>query len=548
MLFALGHGQKFVQLGAGLDVSVRTSEVAPLAATALIRPEPVAESQLAAEPVAAAPSNRFGYMFSGGALVSDVAAFDKLGRVGAAMVDNDPFPGPNVGLPAILTYFGQFIDHDITANTDRNPALLPQFSIAEPTALTVNDRQDVIAQLGNLRQGTLRLDSVYGDGTDIDTLLRQGAKMRIGRTTGGAPNDLLRFGQALDEGVLSEALLSQLLPGVPLDVARKLAFIGDSRNDENLIVAQLHLAFLRFHNAIVDTLPGSDDDRFAAARRLVQWHYQWLVVERYLAAICDPAILAQVLSSGAERYRTFADANGGLNGARAPLPLEFSVAAFRFGHSMIRQRYVFNANFPAAELDQLFEFTGKGGLAGFEQLVDVWVIDWRNFILTDEPGKLARPLDAELATGLLDLRNEDPPHLRVLAQRNLRRSYVLNISTAQAISAVLDDEGVDVQALTSAEITAGPGGVALRDNGYETQTPLWFYILAEAAVRGGGKCLGPIGSVIVAETLLGLIATDPESYWNAPGSDGGRWQPSDAALGGGSIDSFEALFVFAGVL
>lgn len=549
MLFALGHGQKFVQLGAGLDVPARTSEVAPPSATALIRPEPVAGSQLAAEPVAATtPTNRFGYMFSGGGLVPDPEAFDKLGRVGAAMVDSGPFPGPAAGLPAILTYFGQFIDHDITANTDRNPALLPSFSIADPAALTVNDRQDVIAQLGNLRQGSLRLDSVYGDGTDIDTMLRQGAHMRIGRTEGGAPNDLPRFGQALDEGVLPADLLAQLLPGIPLAQARKFAFIGDSRNDENLVVAQLHLAFLRFHNAIADTLAGSDEARFADARRLVQWHYQWLVVERYLAAVCDPAVLGAVKASSAARYRNFAADNGGVDGGRAPLPLEFSVAAFRFGHSMIRARYVFNANFPAAELDQLFEFTGKGGLAGFERLLDVWIIDWRNFIGSADAAKLARPLDPELAVPLGNLRNEDPPHLRSLAQRNLRRSYVLNLSTAQVVGALLDDDGLDVQALTNAEITAGPGGTALHDNGYETQTPLWFYILAEATARGGGQRLGPVGSVIVAETLLGLIATDSESYWNAAGSDNGRWHPTDAALVAGSVDSFEALFAFAGVL
>lgn len=179
--------------------------------------------------------------------------------------------------------------------------------------------------------------------------------------------------------------------------------------------------------------------------------------------------------------------------------------------------------------------------------MDVWVINWRNFIAETDPAKLARPLDPQLARQLSDLPNEDPPHLRLLASRNLRRSYVLNIPTAQSVLAELASDGDPVAPLGETELIAGAAGQALRDNGYAKSTPLWFYILAEAATTGGGARLGPLGSLIVAETLLGLIATDPESYWNTAGSDAGRWHPSDAGIGA-DIDSFEALFTFAGVL
>ncbi|MEG8055138.1 hypothetical protein QP185_21225 [Sphingomonas aerolata] len=199
MLFALGHGQKFVQLGAaladaGTGAGVGTgSEIAPAAAFA---------SQLQASAAVAVGLDQFGYMFTGGGLIHDPDAFDKLGAVGAAMIDAGPFPGPSDGLPAILTYFGQFVDHDITANTDRNPAALSDFSIAGPP-LVVNPRATVTQQLGNLRRGTLRLDSVYGDGTDIDTKLRDGAHMRIGVADDGQPSDLPRFGQMIDAGVVT---------------------------------------------------------------------------------------------------------------------------------------------------------------------------------------------------------------------------------------------------------------------------------------------------------------------------------------------------------
>ncbi len=550
MLFALGHGQKFVQLGAALtDTGARAdtgTEVAPAAAFA---------SELDAPRAAAAVgSDRFGYMFTGGGLIHDPDAFEKLGAVGAAMNDTGPFPGPSNGLAAILTYFGQFVDHDITANTDRNPAALSDFSIAGPP-LVVNPRATVMQQLGNLRRGTLRLDSVYGDGTDIDLKLRDGAQMRLGTTDDGQEKDLPRYGAMIDAGVVAD------LPptaGMTSDFGavdpRKLAFIADSRNDENLVVAQFHLAVLRFHNAIVDTLSGSDAERFERARRLVRWHYQWLVVEQYLAPLCDPAVLAGVKASGAARYAAFAAAHGGFSGDHAPLPLEFSVAAFRFGHSMIRGAYTFNQFFGPqgsigpARLSELFQFTGKGGMAGSPTLPSVWIIDWANFLASNVAPLNARAIDPKLAGGLDDLVNESKPHLRHLAQRNLRRSYVLNLPTAQTVGAVLDDAGVDVQALTTDEIVAGPGGAAILANGYETQTPLWFYILAEAEARGGGLRLGPIGSVIVAETLLGLIAGDSDSYWNASGSDGGRWHPRDAGLPGGPIDDFESFLKFAGVM
>lgn len=551
MLIALGHGQKIVRVDAAMGV---TADAVESAVTSEVAPAAAGPAGSIATITAASGPDRFGYMFSGGGLVEDPDAFAKLGAVGAAMLDDGAFPGPT-GLAAVLTYFGQFIDHDITANTDRNSASLPDFSIAFPPdapKLRINTRDAVREQLGNLRRGTLRLDSVYGDGTADEAVLRDGADMRVGHATDGEPNDLPRYGQVEPLGVPLPDV-SGMHSDFGQVEARKIAFIADSRNDENLVVAQLHLAFLRFHNAVSATLTGNDDARFARAKQLVQWHYQWLVVERYLAAICDPEVVDSIKASGATRYKAFAAAHGGVQDHHAPLPIEFSVAAFRFGHSMIRVQYTFNDNFGPtgslgeATLRELFQFTGKGGLGGPDVLPSVWIIDWRNFIETAGTTRTARPLDPLLARGLEDLVNEDMPHLRSLAQRNLRRSYVLNLPTAQTVAAQLANEGFDVADLTNDEITAGAAGQALAQNGYQTQTPLWFYILAEAQARGGGKRLGRLGSLIVAETLIGLIATDDESYWHA-GAGGGRWTPADAGLPGGAVDSFEAFFRFAGVL
>ena len=48
--------------------------------------------------------------------------------------------------------------------------------------------------------------------------------------------------------------------------------------------------------------------------------------------------------------------------------------------------------------------------------------------------------------------------------------------------------------------------------GLERSTPLWYYVLKEAELREDGARLGPVGGRIVAETLIGLLELDPESF------------------------------------
>jgi hypothetical protein len=77
-------------------------------------------------------------------------------------------------------------------------------------------------------------------------------------------------------------------------MSKGVALIRDPRNDENLIVAQLHLALLKFHNKAVDQLlagGAAPASTFASARRLVTWHYQWIVLHDFLPRLVDPAVL-----------------------------------------------------------------------------------------------------------------------------------------------------------------------------------------------------------------------------------------------------------------
>src|SRR5262249_2137702 len=221
--------------------------------------------------------------------------------------------------------------------------------------------------------------------------------------------DLPRVGSLLDAGVITDDDLTPEQRDNPSK--RTLAWIGDSRNDENLIIAQFHLAFLRFHNAVVDRITADDNAPrsgfgggrrrhdavvFERARQLVRWHYQWLVVHDYLKTVTLPGIVDKVLLSGPKHYKP--------RNFQLFTPLEFSVAAYRFGHSMVRAGYDHNRNFgqrlpgqgegapvaPFASFDLLFLFTGEGfqrsggtinrnPFLGAPTLPFNWIIEWDRF-------------------------------------------------------------------------------------------------------------------------------------------------------------------------
>lgn len=231
-----------------------------------------------------------------------------------------------------------------------------------------------------------------------------------------------------------------------------------------------------------------------------------------------------------------------------PLPLEFSVAAFRFGHTTARDAYDWNEFFgrpfgapltDGATFQQLFSFTGGAAtpmpvpnLGSAESLPSHWPIDWARFVfdVTEEmPDRSARKIDSKLALPLRNMINEAPgAHmvLRHLARRNLRRGHRLNVPSAQGcIAALREQHGISVRKLSEAQLLSGETNAAVAAGNFHKNTPLWFYILKEAEVLCGGESLGPLGTRLVADTLVGLVKHDPDSFWNsAPG--GRRWIPS----------------------
>lgn len=450
---------------------------------------------------------------------------ERLKALGRAMHDPGDATDPgDAQLPAVYTYLGQFLDHDITLEVQ--PADVPPEESTSVGALLDSEMTPLpVTHIGrvlqNLRSATLDLDSVYGLPAPHDPA--NSAKLLVGTNfpitqEGSGPPFTPVPGKDLSHDLPRE-------PESPDPLRDRAAIIGDPRNDENLIVAQLHVAFLKAHNALVD-----QGRTFEAARRLLREHYQYVVIHDFLKRVADPAIVDDVVRNG----------NRWFNPAAEPsfMPLEFSVAAYRFGHSLVRDTYGFNVNFRPATLDQLFTFTALSGpLGGLPTVPDNWIIEWEGFVENGSAARnRARKFDTKLAEGLFSLRNlvgdpesvptdpegdpiPDPADAARLAVRNLLRGYRLRLPTGQAVAGLL---GVPV--LTPAEIeaaAASPAQVqALRDGGFLERTPLWYYIFAEAKA-GGGERLGPVGSTIVAEVLVGLVRRSEDSILRTPG-----WLPS----------------------
>lgn len=317
-----------------------------------------------------APTGKFGRMFPDlRPLVCTDADLEQLGK---AMLDETPDgeDGDNKKVPQGFTYLGQFVDHDITFD----PTSL-QETLVDPQALR------------NFRTPMLDLDSLYGSGPVVHPFLY----------ARGVPNEEARFEIGVTKSTPGGGDAT-VPPSLPHDLPRgpqRFAIIGDPRNDENLAVAQLHLAFLKFHNKVVDGLTDGSIPResplrksiFEEARDLVIWHYQWIVLYDFLGRILDRNVLQDILTNGRRFYLP--------KGEDAFMPVEFSVAAYRLGHSMVRNSYDYNRVFTfrpggvtPATLELLFRFSGlSGGAVGDVPIPSDWIIDWRRFF---EVGKGAK--------------------------------------------------------------------------------------------------------------------------------------------------------------
>ncbi len=416
-------------------------------------------------------------------------------KLARAMVQGGGGPGR---IPAGYTYLGQFVDHDLTM--DRTDVMLG--ADVSPTDLLQG------------RSPRLDLDSLYGAGPGNPESAKffeaDGMHLKVGRTI---PAD----------GVAAKAGHDLPRVGKGSASAKRRALIPDPRNDENLIVAQTHLAMMRFHNRVVDKTPASlpAAQRFTRARRKVTLHYQWMLRHDYLPRICKPAVVNDVFKNGRKLVEP------GASPTSVPtMPIEFSVAAFRLGHSMIRRDYNWNSRFSGTDgsLDWMFFFSGLGGnLGGESRLISSWIADWRRMYDFPAGGQAslvapssgvnrAMRIDTTLTDPLASLppstfgAGEGTPAMpRNLAFRNLTRGNMVRLASGQQMVTRLRSAGVNVAPLTRTQILNGKGGVRLdhltaaEKNALVARTPLWFYTLREAELNNGQ--LAGVGARIVAETF-----------------------------------------------
>jgi hypothetical protein len=360
-----------------------------------------------------------------------------------------------------------------------------------------------------MRSPSLDLDSVYGQGPAMDPFLYDmpglgvnptAIKLQVGTNLSsgdGGPGGTAGFG-----GMVQHS--DRDVPRVASDT--HTAIIGDPRNDENLIIVQFHHAMLRFHNAMVDALllSGFSGDIFVEAKRRVTHHYQWAVVNDFLRQVCGDQAVDDALSGvDPEIDSPFC------------MPVEFSVAAYRYGHSMIRDHYWLNFNFTMASLAEVFAFNRVPNLP----VRSNWVVDLNAFFSTGIPVPVfnkARKIDTGIANGLTALPGLSGM-LAELAMRNLLRGLALGLPSGQGmasefgISPLTETQLLQGLPDGEADVLDGSGKLLLK------KTPLWYYVLREAAVLENGDRLGPVGGRIVAETLVRMLKRDPDSYLNVPG-------------------------------
>lgn len=416
-----------------------------------------------------------------------VDALVELSRRGGLLDANDPLEvGPtrlitepelsprnpdNPTHTAGTTFIGQFLDHDITQEAGSQLG-----------------RPSDVSRSVNLRTARFDLDSIYGGGPKKSPDLYEKDQLHFVVESGGQYEDLPRE-----------------MDGT--------AIIGDARNDENLVISGLHVAFLRFHNAVIDQVLATRLDDKAAmreAQHIVRWHYQWMIIHEWLPQFVGQQMVDEVMTRGPKFF----------NPSKPQIPVEFQTAAYRFGHSMVRPSY--RANISGDNGQAFFGFVFDPDTYGDDDPDDLTgghraprrFIDWQTFFdFDDGEVKPNKRIDTAISTPMfrlplsaIDTGRGQKIGPTSLPTRNLLRHLTWQIPTGQQIASQMG-----VPMLTPSDLAPfGNFGANL-----DSETPLWLYTLGEAELIADGLHLGPVAGRIVAEVFIGLLRMDKTSYLTA---------------------------------
>ncbi len=388
-----------------------------------------------------------------------------------ADADNSP-----AGTTSIFTYGGQFADHDMT---------LMKVNLAD-----AND----VALIENQRTARFDLDSMYGGGPGENPELYE----TDGRFKLASPNGFSDYPRRADGS----------------------AIINEPRNDENLVICQIQIVFMRYHNQLVEA--GAS---FETARRETTYLWQFFITHEFLPHFVGQEMVDRFLSYNVADKPKIKTPHFEWNKGHAPgMPIEFSVAAYRFGHSMVRLAYVTKSPLPgqAPVKTQVFN-AAANDLRGNRPIPPNLKIDWENFVIM--PGRvpplppqlnISRAIDAQISKSMDNLPvgpvvEVGPPAVIRLSERNLLRGRRLGLPSYQDMARALG-----ITPLTNAQLATAAGLGSLTDPVWEDKAPLWAGILGESKVLRNGEILGPTGGTIVAEVILGLLGADKDSYVNRP--------------------------------
>lgn len=423
--------------------------------------------------------SRFGFMFpdlqaAKFVLPEGPDTIKALVNLGKTMIDTKPQDKKfDSTIPSIYTYFGQFIVHDMTFDPKTALRLFEEeVESLKPFSI------DEINGFENPRTGLLDLDSVYGPMLENDKCypvpVREDGRLRVEIAADGN-------------------LLGTDLPRAALPPFK--ARIGDHRNDENLVLSQMHLAFLNAHNVVVKA-----GATYQKAQELLRRRYQHLVINDFVPKFVHPDDIGwvqekKIFNPPADKYF---------------MPVEFSAGAFRFGHAMVRSGYFYNPVRKGVRLQELFTITALGG---YHHILTDWLVDWTPFladgvnVARNLAPRLIEPLGEFLNQGITVPANGGPPKRPILslAVIDLIRGYLFRLPTGQAVADFLGATPMtEEQLLEVATEVSEKQAKVLKETVLLQQTPLWYYVLAEAAHPkfGNGNQLGPVGGRIVASVLL----------------------------------------------
>lgn len=417
-----------------------------------------------------------------------------LAALAERMMGARPPQGAATPFPSGYTYLAQFAAHDLQFSTDE--AVYPPSAVPETP----------------LRRRRLMLETIYGEGPDADPELYDDGldafapyRLRVGRFGPGVPPGQRTLPRERAHSGCSAD------PFTPLCAA-------DDRNDENPIVAQLAGFFMRLHNVSMRRLTRLSDpaERFAAARRVTQATFRAILFRDLLPRLLREDVLAAYEAG----RRLDADA-----ACVDDMPVEFTHAAFRTGHALVRPDYAINAAVNgghAVNVQYMIRHTSKRDPDAFAE-GRAWPVDWDRFFGVGAQG--AEPLAPHVNVFLAEA-----PGILSADYPKARRAHLILRDLARG----MDSGPLRVEALAERVAPSFAGAPDLNrwlafDGSHRgkavldwidgdralrpylkwlcPEPPLFFFILLEAAASreqggGAGLRLGALGSTLMAEPLF----------------------------------------------